>query len=527
MNDISNFISFVVERKEQIFSLFLQHIELTIFAVVISIIIGVPLGIVIVGKKKISSTVLAIANIVQSIPSIALLGFLIPAFGIGSKPAIVMVVLYSLLPIVKNTFTGLNNIDEAIVEAAEGIGLTKTQILLKVRFPLAMSVIMSGIRISAVTAVGLMTIAAFIGAGGLGYLVFSGVQTVNNYMVLAGAIPACILALVIDFIIGKIENVVVPQGLSSSKKSNNKKPKKFVKIVKKYKVVLSILIVVIILSGVGYNYYSNKNVIVIGSKNFNEQLILGNMLGTLIEDNTNYKVKEKLNLGGTTVVFNAMKSGDVDMYVEYTGTGLVDIMKEQSISDKDKVYSKVNDYFKKNYDMEWLKPLGFNNTYVLAMKKDLASKYNVNSISDLAKVSNQLTLGSTMEFLNRTDGYLGLQKTYGLNFKSTKGLDGGLRYTSLGNNETQVADAFSTDGILQKMNLKTLKDDKNFFPPYYAVPLVRESTLKKYPKLKPLLEKLANKITDEDMRKLNYKVDNGADPKVVAEDYLRSEGLIK
>jgi glycine betaine/choline ABC-type transport system substrate-binding protein/ABC-type proline/glycine betaine transport system permease subunit len=527
VDNIKNFISFVLERKEQILSLFLQHIELTILAVVISIIVGVPLGIIIVGRKKLASIILGTANIVQSIPSMALLGFLIPVFGIGSKPAIVMVVLYSLLPIVKSTFTGLNNIDEAIVEAGEGIGLTKSQILLKVRFPLAMSVIMSGIRISAVTAVGLMTIAAFIGAGGLGYLVFSGVQTVNNYMVLSGAIPACVLALVIDFIIGKIENVVVPNGISSNKNVKNRKPHKFMDIIKRYKIAFSIVIIVIIVSGISYNYYSNQNEIVIGSKNFNEQLILGNMLGTLIEDNTNYKVKEELNLGGTSVVFNAMKSGDVDMYVEYTGTGLVDIMQKKSISDKNKVYSTVKDYFEKNYNMEWLSPLGFNNTYVLAMKKDVASKYNINSISDLAKVSNQLTIGSTMEFLNRTDGFIGLQKTYGLNFKSITGLDGGLRYDSLDKNQTQVTDAFSTDGILQKMNLKTLKDDKNFFPPYYAVPVVRESTLKKYPELKPLLEKLENKITAEDMRKLNYQVDSGADPKVVAEDFLRSKGLIK
>lgn len=527
MDAIKSFISFVVDRKEQIGSLFLQHVQLTILAVGISILIGVPLGIFIVGRKKISTFILGLASVMQSVPSLALLGFLIPAFGIGSKPAIVMVVVYSLLPIIKNTFTGLNNIDEAIIEAGEGIGLTKSQILLKVRFPLAMPVIMSGIRISAVTAVGLMTIAAFIGAGGLGYLVFSGIQTLNNNMILAGAIPACILALILDFALGKIEEVVLPRGMSTTSNTKKRKPNKVLILAKKYRIALIALIVIVIASSIGYNYYTNRNTIVIGSKNFNEQLILGNILGTLIEDNTNYKVKEDLNLGGTSVVFNALKSGDVDLYVEYTGTGLVDIMKQKPIGDANKVYDKVQTYFNKEYGMVWLKPLGFNNTYVLAMKKDTASKYNINSISDLAKVSNQLTLGSTMEFLNRSDGYLGLQKTYGLNFKATKGVDGGLRYTALASNETQVADAFSTDGILQKMNLKTLKDDKHFFPPYYAVPLVKQSTLEKFPKIKPLIEKLQGKITDEDMRKMNLKVDNGADPKVVGDAYLRSIKLIK
>lgn len=523
---MSNFINFLLERKDQIFNLFIQHIELTIFAVVVSILVGVPLGILITRVRKLSTPVMAVANIAQSIPSLALLGFLIPVFGIGSKPSIIMVVIYSLLPIIKNTYTGLINIDAPIIEAATGVGLTKGQILLKVSIPLAMPIIMSGIRISAVTAVGLMTIAAFVGAGGLGYLVFSGVQTVNNYMILAGAIPACFLALLLDFIIGKVEGVVVPEGIRISKGEKIKKRK--LRNKKSNRVLAAVLVVIIVgVSAITIYNSTNKKVIVIGSKNYNEQLILGNMLASLIEHDTDYKVEKKLNLGGTNVVFNAMKSGDVDLYVEYTGTGLVDIMKQNSIPDKNKVYNVVKNFFDKKYNMEWLKPLGFNNTYVLSMKKKLADEYNINTISDLSKLSNNFTLGSTMEFLNRTDGYLGLQKTYNINFKDTKGLDGGLRYSALNKNETQVTDAFSTDGLLKKFDLKTLKDDKNFFPPYYAVPVVKEETLKKYPKLKSVLEKLGGIINEDEMRTLNYKVDNGQDPKKVAEDFLRNKGLIK
>ena len=528
MQDLNIFFNFIIDRRLQIYNLFMQHIQLTLFSVIISILIGIPLGILIVRYKKLSTSVIGLANIIQSIPSLALLGFLIPALGIGSKPAIAMVVLYSLLPIVKNTFTGLTNINQSTIEAAEGIGLTNNQILLKVRFPLAMPVIMSGIRISAVTAVGLMTIAAFIGAGGLGYLVFSGVQTVNNNMILAGAIPACILAIVLDFIIGKIENVVVPEGIKVSNGKGKRKRSRFLTAIKKYKIAISAIVLVCIIGGALFSYARNKSTIVIGSKNFNEQLVLGNMIASLIEDNTDYKVERKLNLGGTSVVFDAMKAGDVDLYVEYTGTGLVNIMKQNSVSDEKKVYNTVKDYFHKNYEMEWMKPLGFNNTYVLATKKEVANKYNLNSISDLVKVSNQLNLGSTMEFANRPDGYPGLQKQYeGLNFKSVKGLDGGLRYSALEKNETQVTDAFSTDGLLKKFDLKTLKDDKNFFPPYYAATLIREDTLEKYPELRPVLEKLEGKINDEDMRNLNYRVDGGEDPRVVAEEFLRSRDLIK
>lgn len=210
---ISDFWKFVVSRNEQITSLILEHIELTVLAVFIAIIIGVPLGILITRIRKISGPVIGTTNVIQAIPSLALLGFLIPILGIGSKPAIVMVVLYSLLPIVKNTYTGLININKDVMEAAEGMGMTKGQILAMVQLPLAMPIIMTGVRISAVTAVGLMTIAAFIGAGGLGYMVFSGVQTVNSNMILAGAIPACILALLMDFIIGRVEKIVIPKGI--------------------------------------------------------------------------------------------------------------------------------------------------------------------------------------------------------------------------------------------------------------------------------------------------------------------------
>ena len=523
MNNLNSFINFVIDRKTEILHLFIQHVQLTLFSVLLSVAIAIPLGILIVRYRKLSGPVIGFTNIVQSIPSLALLGFLIPMLGIGSKPAIIMVVMYSLLPIVKSTFTGLTNINPSLIEAADGMGLTTTQVLLKVRFPLAMPIIMSGVRISSVTAVGLMTIAAFIGAGGLGYLVFSGVSTVNNNMILAGAIPACLLAISLDYIIGKVENIVVPQGIRVSHKS--KKTNSFFNN-KRFKLAALVLAIIIIISSLVATFGKSKGTIVIGSKNFNEQLVLGNMVASLIEHKTKYKVERKLNLGGTAVVFSAMKSKDIDLYVEYTGTGLVNILKKDSISDPDKVYDVVKREFSKNYDIELMKPLGFNNTYVIALNKDVAKKNNVNTISELSKISPSLNAGLTMEFANSPDGYPGLQKFYNLNFKNMKGIDGGLRYTALLNNETQVLDAFATDGLLKKFDLQLLKDDKNFFPPYYAVPVVRAETLKKYPELKDVLLLLEGKITDEDMRILNYKVDNGEKPEKVADDFLRSIKLI-
>lgn len=175
-----NLLNDFIQNKEQIITLLIEHIYLTIISVGCAILIAIPLGIIISYKKKLSKPILSVANVVQAIPSMALLGFLIPFLGIGKIPAIVTVIMYSLLPIIKNTYTGLESINPNTLEAAKGIGLTKFQILVKVQIPLALPVIMAGVRISAVTAVGLMTMAAFIGAGGLGYLVFSGIRTVNN-----------------------------------------------------------------------------------------------------------------------------------------------------------------------------------------------------------------------------------------------------------------------------------------------------------------------------------------------------------
>ena len=215
MNDL---ITFVYEQYQYIGELLLGHIQLTLLSVTIAVCIGIPLGIFISGRDRILKPVMGFANLAQALPSLALLGFLVPYMGIGSITAVSMVVLYSLLPILKNTCTGLRNISSETLEAAKGIGMTDMQILFKVRLPLSLPVIMAGIRISSVNAVGLMTIAAYIGAGGLGTLVLSGIQTDNSAMILAGAIPACCLALLMDFVMSKIETAVTPVSLQPASK---------------------------------------------------------------------------------------------------------------------------------------------------------------------------------------------------------------------------------------------------------------------------------------------------------------------
>lgn len=524
---MNEFLNYIFTSKDQIITLLLEHIKLTALSVGIAIIIGMPLGILTSYVKKLNKPILGIASVVQAIPSMALLGFAIPFLGIGTPPAIVMVVLYSLLPIIKNTTTGIDSINSDMLEASKGIGLTKFQVLVKVQIPLALPVIMSGIRISAVTAVGLMTMAAFIGGGGLGYLVFSGIRTVNNYQILAGAIPACILALLVDGLFSIVEKLVTPISLQ---KANNKSKVAKIRARKIQKGILAatacVLIGIFAVSGLSKKI-SNKKVITIGSKDFTEQEILGNILSEIIERKTDISVNRKFALGGTQVIFSAMQNGDVDMSVDYTGTAYGDELKYKPISDVEEVYNTVKKDFKDKYNIEVLKQMGFNNTYTLAVTKETAKKYNLKTISDLSKVSNDITATTTLEFLNREDGLVGLSKKYNLNFKNTVGIDGSPRYAALMNKESDVIDAFSTDGLLKKYDLSVLKDDKNFFPPYYAVPVVRAETLKKYPEIQPLVEEVGDLLNNDVMSELNYEVDElKKDPKDVAVEFLQKNGLI-
>ena len=377
-----------------------------------------------------------------------------------------------------------------MIESARGIGLTNSQILFKIQIPQALPIIMAGVRISAVSAVGLMTMAAFIGGGGLGYLIFSGIRTVNNNQILAGAIPACLLALLVDYLFSIVEHLVTPVALQL--KGNKKET--VLKNRKKYKIILVIITILFLgflMSKIDFKKES-KNTLTVASKDFTEQNILCEMSSTYIENNTNIKVNKQCNLGGAQVVFQALQRDDIDFYIDYLGTDYTDILKYEPISNVDKVYQTVKEEFASKYNIAVLSPMSFNNTYALAVTKELASKYNLRTISDLAKISKDLTISPTLEFVNRKDSLPGLLTNYNLEFKNIIAMDGSPRYTALLNNNSQVIDAFTTDGLLRKFNLTVLEDDKKFFPPYYAVPILKQKTLEKYPELEALMSKLGS-----------------------------------
>lgn len=520
---MSEFIDYFIQNFSSILGLFVEHVQLTIMAILISIVIGVPLGILITYFKPSKKPVMAIANLIQAIPSMALLGFMIPLLGIGTKPAIVMVILYSLLPIIKNTVAGLDSINQETLEAAKGIGLTRSQVLYKVQIPLAAPVIMAGVRISAVSSVGLMTLAAFIGAGGLGYLVYAGIRTTNTDQILAGAIPACILALLIDYIFSILERLVTPKSFQLTKPRSQ-----FKNIMDK---VIIILTCVGLAGSFVYTNMGNKTgtkKIKIGSMDFSEQETLNYMLKYLIEGNSDIEVEQALSLGSSSIVLDAIRGGDIDMYIDYTGTIYGSILGLEPNSDVDEVYRTVKKEFKSQYQLTVLDSLGFNNTYTLAMDKNTAKKYNIETISDLCKVSQQLNFSPTLTFMERKDCWLGLQKAYPIQFNKIVPIDGSPRYTALDSHECDVIDAYSTDGLLKKFDLKVLKDDQSFFLPYHAIPVTNERIQDEYPEIIPIINQLQNYLNEEVMVELNYKVDELKMKSMdVAKDFLIENNLIQ
>lgn len=295
-----------------------------------------------------------------------------------------------------------------------------------------------------------------------------------------------------------------------------------------YKKIMSIILsIVMIISFSGCESKTKK--VVIASKPMTEQYILAEMLTQLIEENTDIEVEQKLGIGGgTSNIQPAMENGEIDIYPEYTGTGWLFVLKKDLINDPNELYEAVKEEYKNKYNIKWLGLYGFNNTFTLTIKKEKADELNIKNYSDLALKSKNLKFGAEYDFYEREDGYKGLEKIYGFKFKDKVELDIGLKYDAISSDNVDVINAFSTDAMLKKYNLKVLEDDENFFPSYYATTLVREETLEEYPELEEVLNKLEGMISNEDMIQMNYEVEQEKkDPKEVATKFLISKGLRK
>jgi len=272
---------------------------------------------------------------------------------------------------------------------------------------------------------------------------------------------------------------------------------------------------------------AGKPKIIVGSKAFTEQLLVGNMVAHLMEAN-GYPVEKKIGLGGTALVHEALANGEVNVYVEYTGTGLTTILKEEAMSDPDKVYEKVKAAYKEKFNLVWLKSWGFNNTYALVMRKEQADELKVSKISELKPHGANLVFACTQEFATRPDGLPNLSAMYDVTFKDVKSMDPGLMYSACAEKQVDVISGFATDGRIPALDLVVLEDDMGYFPPYYAAPVVRQDLLDKSPEVAEILDQLAGKIDDLEMAKLNYEVDGKQrTPEEVAQEYLKNAGLIK
>ena len=297
------------------------------------------------------------------------------------------------------------------------------------------------------------------------------------------------------------------------------------RVFRRVSVILCIIMIIGVFTGCGA---SSNDKITIGSKNFTENMILGSMFAQLIEAKTDLQVEYKENLGGTMVCFEAIKKGQLDIYPEYTGTGLTAHLKMDVINDADQVYQIVKDEFAKQFKIKWLSPLGLNNTYAVAISEEYANKNNINTVSELVPFAGDLVFGAEHEFFDRQDGFDGMVDTYGLKFKGEPAkMDVAMKYQAVSQGNIDVTDAFTTDGQLITYKLKVLEDDKKFFPPYYAAPIIREDTLKKHPELEGILNSLGDKISDSEMQKMNYKVEaEKKSTKDVAKEFLIAKGLI-
>jgi len=510
-----NTLQFIIDHRTEILAQTVEHIGLTAAACAIAICIGVPLGIFLTRRERASTSVLGVAGVIQTIPSVALLGFLLPLFGIGVAPAIVALFLYALLPIIRNTYTGINEVDPAVKEAARGMGMSDIQILTRVELPLAIPVIFAGIRTATVINVGVATLCALIGAGGLGKFIFRGIALYNVNMILAGAFPAAILALTFDFVLSVIQKFIrqiikpllvmtallLPVGLylflspmiggdtfragftaefmqrpdgypgfknhyglsidtveldpglmyqalrsgkvdvicgfstdgrikayhlKVLKDDKNYFPPYYAaplingQTLRKYPQLKDILsrleghitnkqmtemnyradegkespvdVARSFLKASGFETSKNNrgnSDIIIGSKNFTEQYILAHLFAIIIENYSDLNTEVKTGLAGTKICFDALVHGDIDIYPEYTGTGLLVLLdtkpaiRDKLIGHPNALYRYVKTKMKKQSDLDWLSPLGFNNTYAIMMRKKDADKLKLKTISDL------------------------------------------------------------------------------------------------------------------------------------------------
>lgn len=509
--EMHNLIQTFTERKADWIQALIEHLQISLLSLLIAIVIAVPLGMWIYHRQKAAEISLQISGILQTIPSLALLGLLIPFVGIGVVPALIALILYAIFPILQGTITGLQGIDENLKEAGTAFGMNRFERLRYFELPLALPVIVAGVRTSAVMIIGTATLAALIGAGGLGTFITLGIDRSNQSLILLGAISSAVLAVLVNLGLkliekAKLRTIVVSFGVMILALLGSYLPQVLPQVIEK-----------------------NDDTIVIAGKLGAEPDILINMYKELIENDSSLKVELKPNFGKTDFLYQALKSKKIDIYPEFSGTITSSLLKNppKTSTDEATVYALAKSKIKQQDNLDYLKPMKYQNTYAIAVPEKFAKENNLKKISDLSRVQDQLKAGFSAEFADRKDGYLGLESKYNLKFPYQT-MEPALRYQAIGNGDLNLIDVYSTDSQIKQNHLVVLKDDQKLFPPYQGAPLLRAGLLKEHPELKPILNKLAGKITAEQMATMNYEVDvQGKSAKDVAHQYLMKNHLLK
>jgi osmoprotectant transport system permease protein len=483
-----------------------QHLLLVLVSTLAATLLGIPAGVAAARRPRLGRAILAIASAAQTVPSLALLGFLLPLpfiGGIGPRTALVALAIYALLPIVRNTVTGISTVDPAVVEAGIAMGMTDRQLLWLVQFPLALPAIVAGIRVATVIGVGTATIAAAIGAGGLGEYIFRGLAMVDTTTILAGAIPAAALALAADGSLAWLQHRMTSGRIAPARAA----------------AAGSALVVIAAVAAI-VHAAPRGDAIVVGSKNFTEQVILGELLAQAIEAEGGTVVR-KLNLGGTFVCDRGIRAGELDAYVEYTGTAVSAVFHEPVPRDSRRAFERARELYA-DAGVTALDPLGFNNTFAVLVRARDATARRLRTIEDLQAAAPGWTPGFGHEFLQRDDGYPGLVRTYGLQFPSQpRAMDLSLIYRALADGQVDVIAGDATSAMIDALHLTALEDNRHYFPPYDAFPVVRTASLLRHPAIGRALKRLAGRVSDADMRAMNAQVDvYHQDVKNVVEKFL-------
>lgn len=491
-----------------------EHLVLVVSSVALALLIALPLGLAIQAHPRWRRLVLGLANAVQTIPSLAIFGLLltVPLLGgIGSTPAVVALTLYALLPLLRGLLTGLQQVPPGLKQAGQALGLSGGQVLRYVELPLALPSLMAGLRVAAVIAVGVATIGAAIGAGGLGVFIFRGIATVNNTLLLAGALPAAAIALAADACLGALENHLV-QGTRRPLRRSRLGIREWLR--RRWALAAALIGAALLAVVLGWHQLAppgSAGSVVIGAKGFTEQQLLGELLAQEIEEHTSLQVRREFSLGSTFLCHEAVRQGRVDGYVEYTGTAWSAILKQPAgpgASDRASLWNRARRLYAERYGLRMFPSLGFENTFAILIRRAQGQQLGLRTISQAVQPARGWRAGFGYEFLNRGDGYPGLASRYGLRFAAPPtAMDLGLTYRALADGRVDLIAGDSTSGLIPSLKLQVLLDDRNYFPSYDAVPVFNAASLERHPELVPVLENLAGRLSAATMQQLNAAVD--------------------